>query len=92
MLAKTQTWGHVIHAQLERFITLEMPDSLAINPNGAGVSFSLNERLRAWASVGEAMVADTAAAVTMTGLPRVGGRLRARVQNAVVPVAVSLGL
>jgi hypothetical protein len=41
-----------------RFVTLELPDSLAINPLGAGHTCSLNERLRAWQGVGGTIAVD----------------------------------
>jgi hypothetical protein len=77
---------------LERFVTLELPDSLAINPVRAGHVERLNERLHAWQGVGVAKAADAvvaligAAADMMMGHPRVVGHLRAKRQGAVADV------
>lgn len=63
----------------EHFLTLELPDSFAINPDGAETSRCLNERLRAWQGVGETLAVIIAVAGMMTGLPRhVDARLRVR--------------
>ena len=44
------------------FVTLELPDSLAINPDRAGLLLNYSERLHTWQGVGVTITADNAAA------------------------------
>ena len=68
----------------ERFVTLELPDSLAINPDRAGLLLNYSERLHTWQGVIVTIMADSVAAALwaaamadmMTGLPPVAERLR----------------